>query len=60
MRALGIPVFVHPITDPTMHKRFGQTGRQGTRFARAAINSMALISLLEGASMMNCRTCASS
>ena len=45
---LGIPVFVHPITDPTMHKRFGQTGRQGTRFARAAINSMALISLLEG------------
>lgn len=46
--ALGIPVFVHPITDPTMHKRFGQTGRQGVRLARATINSLALISMLEG------------
>ena len=45
---LGIPVFVHPITDPTMHKRFGQTGRQGVRLARATINSLALMSLLEG------------
>jgi aminocarboxymuconate-semialdehyde decarboxylase len=44
---LGIPVFVHPITDPTMHKRFGQTGRQGVRLARATINSLALMSLLE-------------
>jgi predicted TIM-barrel fold metal-dependent hydrolase len=46
--ALGVPVFVHPVTDPTMHKRFGQTGRQGVRLARATINSLALISLLEG------------
>jgi predicted TIM-barrel fold metal-dependent hydrolase len=46
--ALGVPVFVHPITDPTMHKRFGQTGRQGVRLARATINSLALLSLLEG------------
>jgi predicted TIM-barrel fold metal-dependent hydrolase len=46
--ALGIPVFVHPITDPTMHKRFGQTGRQGVRLARATINSLALMALLEG------------
>jgi predicted TIM-barrel fold metal-dependent hydrolase len=46
--ALGVPVFVHPVTDPTMHKRFGQTGRQGIRLARATINSLALLSLLEG------------
>jgi predicted TIM-barrel fold metal-dependent hydrolase len=46
--ALGVPVFVHPITDPSMHKRFGQTGRQGVRLARATINSLALMSLLEG------------
>jgi aminocarboxymuconate-semialdehyde decarboxylase len=45
---LGVPVFVHPITDPTMHKRFGQTGRQGVRLARGTINSLALLSLLEG------------
>ena len=46
--ALGIPVFVHPVTDPTMHKRFGRTGRQGVRLARATINSAALIAMLEG------------
>jgi aminocarboxymuconate-semialdehyde decarboxylase len=46
--ALGVPVFVHPVTDPTMHKRFGQTGRQGVRLARGTINSLALLSLLEG------------
>jgi aminocarboxymuconate-semialdehyde decarboxylase len=46
--ALGVPVFVHPVTDPTMHKRFGQTGRQGVRLARATINSLALIAMLEG------------
>jgi len=45
---LGVPVFVHPVTDPTMHKRFGQTGRQGVRLARGTINSLALLSLLEG------------
>jgi predicted TIM-barrel fold metal-dependent hydrolase len=47
--ALGVPVFVHPVTDPTMHKRFQQSGgRQGVRLARATINSLALLSLLEG------------
>ncbi len=46
--ALGVPVFIHPITDPQMHERFGKTGRQGVRLARATINSLALISLLEG------------
>ena len=46
--ALGVPVFVHPITDPMMHARFGKTGRQGVRLARATVNSLALISMLEG------------
>jgi predicted TIM-barrel fold metal-dependent hydrolase len=46
--ALGVPVFVHPVTDPTMHKRFAQTGRQGVRLARGTINSLALIAMLEG------------
>jgi aminocarboxymuconate-semialdehyde decarboxylase len=46
--ALNVPLFIHPVTDPTMHKRFGQTGRQGVRLARATINSLALLSLLEG------------
>jgi predicted TIM-barrel fold metal-dependent hydrolase len=46
--ALGVPVFVHPLTDPQLHQRFSRSGRIGTRLARATINSAALISLLEG------------
>lgn len=46
--ALGVPVFVHPITDPAMHNRFRRHGRLGVRLARATINSAALIALLEG------------
>jgi predicted TIM-barrel fold metal-dependent hydrolase len=45
--ALGVPVFVHPVTDPQLHKRFSKTGRLGTRLARCTINSAALISLIE-------------
>jgi predicted TIM-barrel fold metal-dependent hydrolase len=44
---LGIPVFVHPLTDPQLHKRFSKIGPIGARFARGTINSAALISLLE-------------
>jgi predicted TIM-barrel fold metal-dependent hydrolase len=46
--ALGVPVFVHPLTDPQMHKRFSKSGRLGVRLARGTINSAALVSLLEG------------
>ena len=46
--ALGVPVFVHPLTDPQLHKRFAPIGRIGVRLARATINSAALISMLEG------------
>ena len=46
--SLGVPVFVHPLTDPQLHKRFSRTGRLGVRLARATINSAALVSMLEG------------
>jgi predicted TIM-barrel fold metal-dependent hydrolase len=45
---LGVPVFVHPLTDPALHKRFSSTGRMGVRLARGTINNAALISMLEG------------
>jgi aminocarboxymuconate-semialdehyde decarboxylase len=46
--SLGVPVFVHPMTDPQLNKRFAQTGRLGVRFARGTINAAALVSMLEG------------
>ena len=46
--ALGVPVFIHPQTDKQLHGRFSRTGSLGMRFARGTINSLALISLLEG------------
>jgi aminocarboxymuconate-semialdehyde decarboxylase len=45
---LGVPVFIHPQTDKPMHERFSRTGALGARYARGTINSLALISLLEG------------
>ncbi len=46
--SLGIPVFVHPITDSQLHKRFGRYGRPGVTLNRGTVNSAALIALLEG------------
>jgi predicted TIM-barrel fold metal-dependent hydrolase len=46
--SLGVPVFVHPLTDPDLHKRFSRTGRIGVRLARGTINNAALIAMLEG------------
>src|SRR5579871_109523 len=45
---LDVPVFVHPLTDPQLDKRFARSGRLGVRFARGTINSAALINMLEG------------
>lgn len=45
--ALGVPVFIHPVTDSALHQRFVRYGRQGVRLARATINSVALVALLE-------------
>jgi len=44
---LGVPIFVHPQTDPELHKRFSRTGRIGLRYARGTINGAALINMLE-------------
>ncbi len=44
---LGVPVFVHPQTDPELHKRFSRTGPIGQRYARGTINGAALINMLE-------------
>jgi aminocarboxymuconate-semialdehyde decarboxylase len=44
---LGVPVFVHPLTDPQLHKRFSRIGRIGVRLARGTVNSAALIEMLE-------------
>jgi aminocarboxymuconate-semialdehyde decarboxylase len=46
--ALDVPVFVHPMTDPQLNTRFSRSGPLGVRFARGAINSAALINMLEG------------
>ncbi len=45
---LGVPVFLHPQTDPQLHERFSRTGRLGLRLARGTINSAALVNMLEG------------
>lgn len=46
--SLGVPVFVHPITDAQLSKRFARYGRLGSMLNRGTVNSAALISLLEG------------
>lgn len=46
--SLGMAVFIHPQTDKQMNERFSRTGSLGMRYARGTINSLALISLLEG------------
>ena len=46
--ALGVPAFVHPITDSQLVKRLRRFGRPGVSLTRSTINSAALISLLEG------------
>ena len=44
---LGVPVFVHPITDVQLRRRFGKYGRPGTTFNRGTVNSGALLALVE-------------
>jgi predicted TIM-barrel fold metal-dependent hydrolase len=44
---LGVPVFVHPVTDAPLRQRFGGYGRPGTTINRGTVNSAALIALLE-------------
>src|SRR5690606_31522415 len=44
---LGVPVFIHPISDAQLRQRFGRYGRLGTQLTRSTINSAALVALLE-------------
>jgi len=46
--ALGIPVFVHPVSDPQLRQRFAKYRRAGITLTRSTINSAALIALIEG------------
>src|SRR5256885_16188953 len=46
--ALGVPVFVHPVTDPAMHNRFKRLGPLGVRLARPNINAARLVALPQG------------
>jgi len=45
--ALGIPVFVHPQTDPQLHARFSRSGNLGRRHARATVNAATLLAMLD-------------
>lgn len=44
---LGVPVFVHPISDAQLRKRLSSYGRLGLTFNRGTINGAALVALLE-------------
>ena len=44
---LGIPVFLHPVADADLDRRFRRFGRLGVRLTRSTINSAALFALME-------------
>lgn len=45
--ALGVPVFLHPVEDAELYRRFKPFGRLGVRLTRGTINSAALFALME-------------
>jgi predicted TIM-barrel fold metal-dependent hydrolase len=45
---LGVPIFAHPIAPQPLTRQMAPYGLIGTLFARGAINSAALIALVEG------------
>lgn len=45
---LGIPVFLHPVADAELDRRFRRFGRLGVRLTRGTINCAALFALMEG------------
>ena len=44
---LGVPIFIHPITDVQWSKRLARYGALGLRFNRGVINAASLIALME-------------
>lgn len=49
--ALGVPVFVHPVTDAQLSRRFAGYGRLGNTFNRGTINAAALVALIESGTL---------
>ena len=49
--SLGVPVFVHPITDVQLSKRLARYGGLGVTFNRGTINAASLIALLESGTL---------
>src|SRR4051794_4350435 len=47
-RNSGVPVFAHPIAPQPLTKQMAPYGLIGTLFARGAVNSAALVALVEG------------
>lgn len=45
--SLGIPVFVHPVPDTVLKARFRPCGRMSERLTRGAINSAAVLAMIE-------------
>ena len=45
--ALGVPVFMHPIEDPSLFRRFKAFGRLGVRLTRGTINAAGLFAMVE-------------
>lgn len=44
---LGVPVFLHPVPDPQLRRRFRGSGKFGERLSRGAINGAALLAMAE-------------
>lgn len=44
---LNVPVFVHPVSDPALLKKFASRGWLGLSLARGSINAAALFALIE-------------
>jgi aminocarboxymuconate-semialdehyde decarboxylase len=45
--ALGVPIFMHPIEDPSLFRRFKTYGRLGVRLTRGTINAAGLCAMME-------------
>jgi aminocarboxymuconate-semialdehyde decarboxylase len=44
---LGIPVFLHPVPDAGLRRRFQRTGKFSERLSRSAINSAGLLAMVD-------------
>jgi aminocarboxymuconate-semialdehyde decarboxylase len=49
--ALGMPVFVHPVSQPALSDRLARYGRLGSQLARGNVNAATLVALLESGTL---------